>query len=108
MECMDRLDKKKVSGKKKMNKAEKMYKKHLSQMASSFPDEQTHEMYKRLVVDLLDEAYNLADASLVEFILEKERELSKKKVPASKRVARIVRAVKKKCDDDYLNGLGNK
>ena len=104
LDCLDRINENKPASRpKKVSKADKLFDKYLPNIANDLPDRGTYELYRDIIIDMINEAYSTTDATTVNFIVNKEKELVKKRVASAKRPALILKAVQKKQRDEVKN-----
>jgi len=100
LECLERVNGTKLRKRSRRTKADKLFDKYLPDLAGDLPNAETYEMYREIIIDMVNEAYGATDLTVVNFIVDKEKELTKKRIASTKRPAMIVRAVQKKQRDE--------
>jgi hypothetical protein len=100
IDCLERVNGNKTAKRsKKSTKADKLFDKYLPDIASDLPDQGMYELYRDIIIDMINEAYDTTDITTVNFIVDKERELTKKRIASAKRPLLILKEMQKKTRD---------
>ncbi len=106
-ECLMTVGKAKANLIKKAKKEQRLFKQRLATMEPFFSNEDAFQVYKDLIITMLNEAFSVADEKLVDFILQENEKLEKKGVPKERRSKRIARATEKEYNERIMKDFAN-